>query len=237
MTKPARLRSKGRLACNGSSDLDRALMLAKPPSPSGLTAASEPPAIMASAWPYLIARKASPTAWVLVEHAETTGRQGPCALKRMAMLPAPTLEISIGMKWGEMRETPSSTITRVCLMKVDMPPIPEPAYTPKRAGSMFSPATRPLSATAWMAAQVANWLNRSVRRTAGISMPYETGLKSLTLPATCRGSSPNSSMPSSGTMPQRPSARLRLNVSISFPMGEMTPIPVITTLLASITEI
>ena len=207
-------------------------MLAKPPSPRGVTAASEPPAMMASACPYLMARKASPTAWVLVEHAETTGKQGPWALKRMAMLPAPMLLMSMGMKWGEMRDTPSSIIVLVCWTKVCMPPMPDPTYTPKRSGAMLAPASSPLSATAWMAAQVAKRLKRSLRRTLPASMPSATGSKSFTLPATCTGSSPYSSMPSIRLMPQRPSARLALNVSISFPMGEMMPMPVMTTLLS-----
>ena len=68
----------------------------------GCIAASVPPAIMASASPYFIARKASPIACVEVEHAVTTGRHGPFALNFIAILPEAILLIIIGMKKGEM---------------------------------------------------------------------------------------------------------------------------------------
>ena len=47
-------------------------MLAKPPIAMGETAASEPPAIMTSASPYWMVRKASPMAWPPVAQADTT---------------------------------------------------------------------------------------------------------------------------------------------------------------------
>ena len=54
ITKPSRSRSKGREARTGSSlRVDSARMAAKPPTPSGVMAASLPPAIMASASPAL----------------------------------------------------------------------------------------------------------------------------------------------------------------------------------------
>ena len=51
----------------------------EPAIESLLIVASAPPAIIASAYPCLIARKASPIAWVEVAQAVTMGRQGPCA--------------------------------------------------------------------------------------------------------------------------------------------------------------
>ena len=53
--------SQGRLAIAGSSlRVDNARAAQKPPTPSGDTAASVPPATMMSASPYWITRAASP---------------------------------------------------------------------------------------------------------------------------------------------------------------------------------
>jgi len=52
ITKPSRSLSNGRLARSGASlRVERARMAAKPPTPIGVIAASEPPAIIASASP------------------------------------------------------------------------------------------------------------------------------------------------------------------------------------------
>jgi hypothetical protein len=57
MTKPSRSLSKGREACWGASLLvDSARIELKPPTPSGVMVASEPPAIMASASLWMMAR-------------------------------------------------------------------------------------------------------------------------------------------------------------------------------------
>jgi hypothetical protein len=50
-------------ALGSSFRVDSARMAAKPPTPMGVIAASEPPQIMASASPREITRNASPTAW------------------------------------------------------------------------------------------------------------------------------------------------------------------------------
>ena len=67
------------------------------------------------------------------------------------------LEIIIGTKKGDMRPTPSFNSTSVWLTKVWMPPMPEPMYTPRRSGAMFSPLARPLSFMACAAAAMAYW--------------------------------------------------------------------------------
>jgi hypothetical protein len=80
MTKPSRSLSKGRDALAGASlRVERARMELKPPTPSGVTVASAPPEIMASASPWTMARKASPMACALVEQAETWLMFGPLA--------------------------------------------------------------------------------------------------------------------------------------------------------------
>ena len=52
MTKPSRPASQGRLAFSGSSlRVESARIAANPPTPMGVMAASDPPAIMTSASP------------------------------------------------------------------------------------------------------------------------------------------------------------------------------------------
>ena len=73
MTKPSRLRLKGREAVAGSSlRFESARSAQKPPSPIGEMAASEPPLSTTSASPYWIVRRARPIAWLPDAHAETT---------------------------------------------------------------------------------------------------------------------------------------------------------------------
>ena len=84
MMNPSRSLSNGRLARIGSSFLvDRARIAANPPTPSGVIAASDPPAIMASASPRLMISKASPIAWADAEQAVQVAEFGPLAPNRM----------------------------------------------------------------------------------------------------------------------------------------------------------
>ena len=72
MTKPSRSRSKGRLACSGSSlRVDIAFMDAKPAMVMGVMVASAPPASIMSASPWRMWRAASPMAWADEAHADT----------------------------------------------------------------------------------------------------------------------------------------------------------------------
>ena len=63
---------------------------------------------------------------IAVALAVTVGRQGPCALYWMAMVPAAMLEIIMGMKSAETRLGPRSLRRLLCSTKVDMPPMPLP---------------------------------------------------------------------------------------------------------------
>ncbi len=70
MTNPSRPSSNGRLAFSGSSfRTERARRAVKPATPSGVTAASEPPARAASQPPRWIHLKASPMACAPEEQA------------------------------------------------------------------------------------------------------------------------------------------------------------------------
>jgi hypothetical protein len=101
ITKPSRVASNGRDARRGLSlRVESAPMLAKPPIDIGVTAASDPPAIITSASPYWIVRNASPIACALVAHADTIAKFGPCASKRIDTTPAAMSEMNIGMKNG-----------------------------------------------------------------------------------------------------------------------------------------
>ena len=77
-TKPSRSRSKGRLARVGSSlRVERARIEANPPRPMWVIAASLPPVIITSAWPYWMSLKASPMALAAEAQAVAIAEFGP----------------------------------------------------------------------------------------------------------------------------------------------------------------
>ena len=79
-TNPSRSASKGRLARSGSSlRVESARMAANPPMPIGVTAASEPPAIITSASQRWMILNASPTACAEAEQAVAVAEFGPFA--------------------------------------------------------------------------------------------------------------------------------------------------------------
>ncbi len=109
MTKPSRSLSNGRLArCGSSLRVESARMAAKPPTPIGVMAASEPPAIITSASSRLMISKASPMACAEAEQAVHVAELGPLAPKRIETWPAARLMMAAGMKNGEMRRGPPS---------------------------------------------------------------------------------------------------------------------------------
>ena len=88
----------------------------------------------------------------------------------------------------------------------------------------------PLSSTAWVAAAMAYWQNRSYLRTSDFSM-YCRGSKSFTSAATLHLWSAVSKWVM-GPMPHLPAFRLFQKLSTSLPMGVTHPIPVMTTRFA-----
>src|SRR5204862_4399116 len=101
MMKPSRSLSKGRLARVGSSlRVDSARIAAKPPTLIGVMAASDPPAIIASASPRRIISNESPMAWADAEHAVHVARFGPFAPNRIDTCPAARLMMADGIKNG-----------------------------------------------------------------------------------------------------------------------------------------
>ncbi len=127
--------SKGSDAASGSEAVDRAVIFVKPAMDKGVTAASLPPAIAASQYPCLIARKASPTALQPVAQAVTTQMQEPLALNRIAICPAARFDIIMGTKNGETFLGPPPRSLECSSISVTMPPMPEPKETANLSGA------------------------------------------------------------------------------------------------------
>src|ERR1039458_2533715 len=135
LTKPSRSLAQGRLARAGSSlRVERARMAANPPTPMGVMAASEPPAIITSASPCWMMRKESPMEWALVVQAVAVASLGPLAPKRMETCPAARLTMAAGMKNGEILRGPPSR-SAVCSRSITSNP-------PMRSTPLL-PASRP----------------------------------------------------------------------------------------------
>jgi hypothetical protein len=83
--------------------VDSAREAQKPAMPSGLTAASAPPATMTSVSPNAIRRAASPSAWTPVAQAVTAEWFGPLNPYLMETWPEARLISALGMKKGERR--------------------------------------------------------------------------------------------------------------------------------------
>jgi hypothetical protein len=136
--------------------VDSARIAAKPPTPSGETVASVPPATITSASPYSILRAASPMQCSPVVHAVTTERFGPLKPKRIDTWPATMLMIDAGTKNGVMRRGPRLASSAWVFSISGRPPMPEPMMQPMRvasSSSSASPVGRPASRTAsWAAA-------------------------------------------------------------------------------------
>ena len=128
MTKPSRSRSKGREArCGSSLRVESARMEQNPPTPSGVMAASLPPAIMASASPRWMSRKESPTAWALVVQAVQVAELGPLAPVRIETQPEARFTMAEGMKKGLTLRGPPLHAASVCSRSmVANPPMPLP---------------------------------------------------------------------------------------------------------------
>ena len=137
MTKPSRSLSNGRLARSGSSlRVDSARIAAKPPTPIGVMAASDPPAIITSASSRWMISNASPIACAEAEQAVHVAEFGPLAPKRMETWPAARLMMAAGMKNGEMRRGPPSRSALCSRSIVLNPPMPDAMKTPVRIGDL-----------------------------------------------------------------------------------------------------
>mmetsp|Transcript_16115 Transcript_16115/g.40561 ORF Transcript_16115/g.40561 Transcript_16115/m.40561 type:complete len:319 (-) Transcript_16115:252-1208(-) len=229
MTKPDRSASKGRLAVCGESlaVVHMARMLVKPAKPSGVTAASVPPASITSASPSWMYFAASPIACVPVAHALTTAKLGPLAPSSMAIMDVAVLAMIDGRRNGVMRFGPFVRSILQLSSTASSPPTPEPMRQPNRLASRVF-ASSPPSAMHVLAAAIAKWVYRSYRL-ADLGSQYLATSKSFTSLAilTCASSGSKSV---TGPMPHFPSSRLLKNVSASCPSEVKVPRPVTTTL-------
>ncbi len=87
---------------------------------------SVPPAIMASASPVRIRRKASPMEWVPVAHAVTAQELGPFAPVFIETCPEARFIITMGMKNGVILSGPFSLRTSYQCSMAGSPPMPAP---------------------------------------------------------------------------------------------------------------
>ena len=121
--------------------------------------ASVPPAIIVSASPRRIVSEASPIAWPPVAQADTVVKFGPVIPKLIAICPAPTFGMPIGMKNGLIRSGPRSALIEMPSTSVPTPPSPVPRITPVRsASSPSSRAGRPAWSIASRVATSPNWM-------------------------------------------------------------------------------
>ncbi len=170
MTKPSRSLSKGLEAFSGASlRVLSARIEQKPPTPSGVIAASEPPAIIASASPRWMRRKASPTAWAPLAHAVAVAELGPLAPVRIETQPEARLMIAAGMKKGLILRGPPLRRASCSRSMVANPPIPLPMKTPTRPALDGSTANA-ASFIAMSEAAIANCMKRSTFLTSFFSI-------------------------------------------------------------------
>ena len=102
-------------------------------------------------------------AWVPAAQAVQMTSDGPRQPRRMEIPAAPALAIIIGTSRGETRSAPFSLYTPTWLANVSKPPTPVAKITPALAGST---ASSPAALTAWSAATMDSWANRSSWRTS-----------------------------------------------------------------------
>ena len=200
----------------------------KPPTPSGVTVDSHPPATITSASPRSIARAASPSECAPVEHADTIDRLGPRASKRIDTCPGARLMITAGTKYGLIPSRgPFSIHLPWVLSRIGMPPIPAPMYTPNRSGSGLS-SSSPASLIAMSADAIAYWMKMSICRSSRLAI-HCSGSKSRTSPAMVVVKSEASNFVM-GPMPDSPARTAAQVRSVSRPSGVMSPMPVIAIL-------
>ncbi len=100
----------------------------------------------------------------------------------METRPLAMLLIIMAMVKGDTRDGPRSKRRRHSSSMLLRPPMPEPIMTPKRSRSTAS-RSMPESARALLAAAMASWVKRSVRRASFGDLKCLAGSKSLTSPA------------------------------------------------------
>src|SRR3954447_18354871 len=232
MTNPSRSLSNGRLARSGASlRVDSARIAPKPPTPMGVIAASDPPAIITSAAFLRMISYASPTACADAEQAVHVAVLGPFGPKRIETCPDARLMMAEGMKKGEMRGAPPSRYALCSRSIVPTPPMPDAMNTPTRV-AFPGVICRPESSTANCDAATAYWMKMSIFLTSFFSM-NRSGSNAFTSPAICVEKS-DTSKRVMGVIPLCPPRRAVQFASVPMPSEDTSPMPVTTTRLLTL---
>ena len=208
--------------------VDMARIAANPPTLIGVIAASEPPAIIASASPRRMISNDSPTACAEAEHAVQVARFGPLAPKRIDTCPAARLMMDAGMKNGEIFRGPPASSASCSRSMLVNPPMPEPTNTPTFA-AFASVIASFASSIANCEAAIAYWMKTSIFLTSFFSTNC-SGSKPFTSPA-MRDANADASKRVILPMPLWPVVNARQFTSVPIPTGDTSPMPVTTTRL------
>src|SRR5882762_3230150 len=227
ITKPSRSLSHGRLARVGSSlRVERARIAAKPPTPIGVMAASEPPAIITSASLCWMIRKESPTECALVVQAVAVASFGPFAPNRIDTCPAARLMMDAGIKKGEILRGPPS-MSAVCSRSITSnPPMPDPICTPTRSSFSGVICNCDIFIASSDAAS-ARWMNRPIFLISFFSMNF-SGSKDLTSAAIWQAKA-EASNPVMRATPLLPASNAGHTSAVVLPTAQIIPKPVMTT--------
>ena len=133
----------------------------------------------------------------------------------------------IGIKKGLTFIPPFSNRIFALSSVVGKPPLPFPITTPTR--SLLNDKSKPESSIAVAAAATANWENLAILR-ASLGSTYCPASNPVTSPAMSPGK-PSVSHKVILLMPERPLDKPPQNSSTVWPRGDITPNPVITTLV------
>ena len=140
------------------------------------------------------------------------------------------LAIISGMANGEIFDVWLRSMRSTSFSVMSIPPTPEPIVQPQRNGSGSEAKSTPESATAIFAAASAYWVKRAQRRASLASTPKEGASKPFTSPAMVTGKPPETSNFVIVPIPFTPRTAFSQKVARLLPMGETTPMPVMTTL-------
>lgn len=164
ITKPSRLRSKGREASCGCSakPADSARAAAKQPRVTRSIAASVSPHMAISASPLLMSLAASPIACTPAAQTVTGAPSGPLKPYRMETCPAAMLARKDGAVNGDNRRGPRASVVRTASAIAPKPPTPDAMIVAVRSWSATSVGCQPACTRASCAATSANSMKRSI---------------------------------------------------------------------------
>lgn len=236
ITKPSRVRSKGRDARAGVSlkPVDKVFAAAKAPRLTRSIAASAPPHTAMSASPQRISRAASPMAWRLAAQAVTGAPIGPFRPCLIDTWPAARLTRNEGIVNGDRRFGPRISVVRTAPAIAGNPPMPDAMTVAVRRWDTSSAGAHCACASASCAAASAKAMKRSILRWSLVDTkrsmskpPHSSSCTSGTTPPTRAAMS---AVIASGSRrkPDWPASSRCHTSSTPQPSGETIPMPVTT---------